>query len=168
VGKTSIILKIVNSIRGAGYEVGGMVSREVKERGIRAGFELEDLKTGRKGWLAHKEICSGPRLGKYFVNIRDLESIGVEAIENALRSPEINLIVIDEIGPMELFSNNFIRAVRESIRSNKPLLASIHKKSRHNLLDEIRKMNETSIITITFENRDHIHNDISSKIINLI
>ena len=167
-GKTSIILKIVNSIIGAGYEVGGMVSREAKERGIRAGFELEDLRTGRKGWLAHKEICRGPRIGKYFVNMKDLDNIGVGAIQNSLMNPKIKLIVIDEIGPMELFSNNFVNAVRKAINSDKPLLGSIHRKSRHSLLDEIRTMDKTSIITINFENRDHIHNDISSKIINLI
>ena len=82
-GKTSIILKVVNAIRSAGYEVGGMVSREVKKKGMRIGFELEDLKTGRKGWLAHKEICQGPRIGKYFVNMEDLDNIGVRAIQNS-------------------------------------------------------------------------------------
>jgi nucleoside-triphosphatase len=168
VGKTSIIFKIVNSIKGAGYGVGGMVSREVNERGIRVGFELEDLKTGRKGWLAHKEICQGPRLGKYFVNMRDLNTIGVGAIQNSLMSTEINLMVIDEIGPMELFSDNFVNAVRKAINSDKLLLGSIHRKSRHSLLDEIRALNKANIITINFENRDYIHNDISSKIINLL
>lgn len=166
-GKTSIILKVVNSVRRAGYEVGGMVSREVKEKGIRIGFELEDLKTGIKGWLAHKEICQGPRIGKYFVNMEDLDNIGVGAIQNSLMNPKINLIVIDEIGPMELFSNNFVNAVRNVINGDKPLLCSIHGKSRHSLLDEIRTLDKTSIITINFENRDHMHNDISSKIINL-
>ncbi len=167
-GKTSIIFKIVNSIRCAGYDVGGMVSREVKEKGIRVGFELEDLKTGRKGWLAHKEICQGPRLGKYFVNMGDLDTVGVGAIQNSLMSTEINLIVIDEIGPMELLSKNFVNNVKKVIDSDKLLLGSIHRKSRHPLLDEIRTMSRTSIITINFENRDYIHNDISSKIINLL
>jgi len=151
VGKTTVLLRAVDLLRADGLRVGGMVSREVRERGVRIGFEILDLSSGRRGWLAHVNQPSGPRVGKYRVNMQDLEGVGVEAIRRAVR--EADAIAIDEIGPMELHSKAFIDAVREAIKSQKPLIATIHYKARHPLLDEVRKMKNKEIITVTQENR---------------
>ncbi len=167
-GKTSVTLKVAKSIKIAGYGIGGMVSREVKVGGTRIGFELEDLHSLKKGWLAHKDRIYGPRLGKYVVNVDDLDNIGVEAIRNASNNPKINLIVIDEIGPMELYSKNFVKAVLEAINCNKPLLGTIHFKLKHFLIEDIKSMNQAIIIPITIENRDRIGDDISLKIQKII
>ena len=54
VGKTTLLLKVVEALRAKGYSVGGMISREVRSCGTRIGFEILDLNTGKSGWLAHK------------------------------------------------------------------------------------------------------------------
>ena len=73
VGKTSVLLRIVESLKAKGYSVGGMVSREVRVGRDRVGFEILDLNTGRKGWLAHVAQKQGPQVGRYRVNLEDLE-----------------------------------------------------------------------------------------------
>ncbi len=162
VGKTSVVLNITRSIKKLGFKVGGMVSRDVRIQGVRVGFEVEDLRTGSKGWLAHKNLFKGPMIGKYFVNLNDLDNVGVGAIRNALVNPDIDLIVIDEIGPMELLSKNFVEAVLSVIKStkSKPLLGTIHHKAKHSIIEDIRSMNEANIMLITLENRDRIVEDL--------
>ncbi len=165
VGKTSIILNIMRLLKEKGHEVGGMISRDVRSNGVRVGFEVEDFRTGTKGWLAHKNLFKGPRIGKYFVNISDLDNVGVRAIMNAMVDPKIDLIVIDEIGPMELLSKNFVEAVLNAIESKKPLLGSIHQKAKHFLIENIKSMEDTIIILITLENRDQICEDLYRAIL---
>ncbi|NWF97298.1 MAG: DUF2478 domain-containing protein [Candidatus Thorarchaeota archaeon] len=98
VGKTTVLLRVVEALKAKGYSVGGMISREVRSGGTRVGFEILDLASGRRGWLAHVNQPSGPQVGKYRVNLEDLNSIGAEAIANAVASSDV--VAIDEIGPM--------------------------------------------------------------------
>ena len=99
VGKTAVLMKTVDALKAEGYTVGGMISREVRESGTRVGFESHDLNSGRRGWLAHVNQKSGPQVGKYHVNIQDLDNVGAEAILAAVEN--CNVIAIDEIGLME-------------------------------------------------------------------
>ncbi|MEM3047354.1 MAG: nucleoside-triphosphatase, partial [Candidatus Bathyarchaeia archaeon] len=122
VGKTTVLLKTVKALEQRGLKPGGMISREAREGGLRVGFELLDVQTGRTGWLSHVRNPSGPVVGKYRVNLADLDSVGVKAIEEAVTRREVCLVVIDEVGPMELFSSAFREAVRKALLSPKPLL----------------------------------------------
>ncbi len=101
-GKTTVLEKTVKALKERGIRVGGMISREVREGGVRVGFEISDVATGKRGWLAHVNQHAGPQLGRYQVNLRDLETVGAQAIANALENSDV--VAIDEIGPMELFS----------------------------------------------------------------
>ena len=154
VGKTTVLLRAVELLRAGGARVGGMVSREVRERGVRVGFEIIDLATGRRGWLAHVRQREGPRLGKYRVNLSDLNGIGVEAILRAVE--EADIVVIDEVGPMELFSERFVRAVESALESGKPVLGTIHWRARGPLLDRIRRDPSVKLITVNPSNRDEL------------
>ena len=83
VGKTTVLIKIVEALKAKGVSVGGMISREAREGNVRVGFEIIDLTNGKHGWLAHVNQKSGPQVGKYHVNIEDLENIGAKAIADA-------------------------------------------------------------------------------------
>ena len=133
VGKTTLLLKIMDILRAKGYRIGGMVSREVRSSGTRIGFEILDLASGKLGWLAHINQKTGPQVGKYRVNLEDLDKIGVEAVLKAVR--ECDVIAIDEIGPMELFSEKFRLAVEEAAESGKLLVGVVHWKARDKLVD---------------------------------
>jgi nucleoside-triphosphatase len=72
VGKTTVLIKTVSALKTEGYSVGGMISREDREGETRVGFEILDLNSSRRGWLAHVSQKSGPQVGKYRVNIEEL------------------------------------------------------------------------------------------------
>jgi len=157
------LLRAVEKLRAKGYKLGGMTSQEILERGIRVGFEIRDYASGRKGWLAHTRQPVGPRIGKYRVNLDSLNSIGATSILNALKDADI--VLIDEIGPMELFSQAFKEAGQKAINSSKPVLGTIHYHAQHHLVKQIKSRNDADIIEVTQENRDQLPTLIVDKII---
>jgi nucleoside-triphosphatase len=163
VGRTTVLTKVVNILKEEGYSVGGMISREVRESGVRVGFEILDLSSEKRGWLAHVNQKTGPQVGKYRVNLEDLENIGTQAINYAVEN--CNVVAIDEVGPMELFSEKFKDATRKALGSTQLVIAVVHWKAQDKLINDAKKMNETEIYTVTSENRDELRKTIAEKVI---
>jgi nucleoside-triphosphatase len=161
VGKTTVLMKVVKALKERGICVGGMISREVREGGTRVGFEILDLSSGRHGWLAHVNQKNGPQVGKYRVNIEDLNAVGAQAIIEAVEKCEV--IAIDEIGPMELFSKRFKDAVRKALESHKLVLAVVHWKAQDTLINEAKKREDAEITSVTLENREGLHEQITGN-----
>lgn len=166
IGKTSVLVRVLDVLKTRGYKVGGMVSREIREGRVRVGFEIVDLQTGRKGWLSHVNQPTGPQVSKYRVNLNHLQVIGASSILNAVANADV--VAIDEIGPMELFSPDFKEAVAQAIRSGKPVLGTIHYKARDPLITNIKARDDVEILEITYENRRDLHNFIIDKIIQCV
>lgn len=166
VGKTTVLLMIVDGLKARGYSVGGMISLEVRSYGERVGFEILNLASGRRGWLAHVDQKSGPQVGRYRVNLEDLDSIGVAAIDEAVESADV--VAIDEVGPMELFSQRFKEAVRRAVESQKLLVGVVHWKARDMLIDEIEKREDAEVIEVTVDNRDKLHKALVEKATGLL
>ena len=144
--------------------MGGMISGEIRESGRRVGFQLEDIATHKIGILAHvKERAAGsPAVGSYGVNLSDLRDIGSAAIRRAITSSE--LIVVDEIGPMELKSEEFVLAVKAALESTKHFLGTLHKRSSHPLVNSIRSNPDYRVIEITRMNRERIPAEIVGEL----
>ncbi|MEM3012095.1 MAG: nucleoside-triphosphatase, partial [Candidatus Hadarchaeales archaeon] len=119
-GKSTVIGRTVSLLRGEGVRVGGIFCPELREGGERVGFEIRDLLTGEVGVLARVGL-EGPGVGKYGVNLEALERIGGGGIRRALEEAEV--VVVDEIGPMEVLSKGFREAVLQALSSPLPLLA---------------------------------------------
>jgi nucleoside-triphosphatase len=149
-GKSTIIAKVADSLKRSGWAVGGVVSPEVNQGGVRVGFSIVDIMSGRRGCLATALTSEGPRFGRYHVNLRDIEDIGVKAIRDSLATSD--LTVIDEIGPMELKSPAFDRVVREAFDGEKSLLASVH----WTLAKLYAEYKSIKIVTVTPENRGYL------------
>ncbi len=156
VGKSTVCHNVLKNLT---CTCGGMVSADIRVKEERVGFEIKDIATGKPGILAHRQ-GTGPRVGSYHVNLEDLNSIGVTAIRNALSSSE--LIVIDEIAPMEFKSPEFIHVVEEALGSNKNMLVVLHQKSSHPIAERIRK--EFQVYTVTKENRESLAPEIADKL----
>lgn len=152
IGKSTMVAKVVQDSKRS---VGGVLARDRRYKDRHIGFELLDLSTGAVGILAD-ETGSGPQLGKYRVHPEDLDNIGAHAIESALKC---DLIVVDEVGPMELSSRRFVSAVENAISSDRPMLVVLHEWSNHRLAKKIRST--FKVITVTRENRDTIAQEIS-------
>ena len=166
IGKTTAILKSIVEAKDVGLRVGGMISQEIRERGVRVGFKIVNLKTGEEGILAHVNQKSGPSVGKYRVCLKDLENVGVKAILEACR--EADLVVIDEVGPMELYSEAFRKAVLEALNSGKMVLGTIHYRARDRLMDAIKSREDIELIEVKYENRNILPKMIVKKILERI
>jgi nucleoside-triphosphatase len=152
VGKTTVLMKVVNTLKENDHCVGGMISREAREGGTRVGFEILDLSSDSSGWLAHVNQKNGPQVGKYRVNMKDLDLVGAKAIADAVENCAI--IAIDEIGPMELFSEKFKEATRKALESSKPVIAVVHWKAKDKLISEAKSREDAETFTVTQENRN--------------
>jgi nucleoside-triphosphatase len=165
VGKTTVLTKTVDALKAKGVSVGGMVSREVREGGVRVGFEILDLTSGKHGWLAHVN-GSGPQVGRYHVNLNDLDNIGTAAIMQALE--KCNAIAIDEIGPMELYSQKFKQAVAQALESKKLVLAVVHGKAKDPLVTQVKRRVDAEIFNVTFSNRENLAEQLIRKALDTI
>jgi nucleoside-triphosphatase len=150
VGKSTAVSKVIMKLKSAGVIVGGCTTSETRSGGVRTGFEIRDLTTGRYGQLASTSSRIGPRVGRYRVNLADLARVGAAGLESASLSSE--MVVIDEVGPMELVSPEFRRAVHRCIESGRPMLVVIHERLDDDLLNELRRR-AVALHTITIENR---------------
>ncbi|MCP8318341.1 MAG: NTPase [Candidatus Methylarchaceae archaeon HK01B] len=166
VGKTTVLMKAVYIIRTHGYAIGGMLSREVRIKGERTGFELVDVASGRKGVLASIKLKTGPKLGRYRVNLIDLAEIGVKGLLNAIDFCDV--IVCDEIGPMELFSPDFRRAVKVVVESGKPILGIVHKRLNDPLIQELKSRSFVEVIEVTEENRVKLPKILAERILSKV
>ncbi len=163
IGKTTAVLRAAGILKSLGYSVGGMVSREERVRGVRTGFIIEDLMTGARGYLAKAGPGPGPRVGKYHVILEDLESVGVAAIERAIE--EADVVVIDEIGAMELYSEAFKRAVARALDSKRPVLATIHIRARtYPFTRSILSRADVQLYTVTLTNREGLPRVLASEV----
>jgi nucleoside-triphosphatase len=166
IGKTTVLIKAVDALKAEGISVGGMVSRETREGNTRVGFEIIDLAKGKKGWLAHVNQKTGPQVGKYHVNTIDLENIGVQAIVDA--TEKSYAIAIDEIGPMELFSQEFKQAVKKALESGKPMLVVVHAKARDPLITYAMQRDNSELFTIKLVNRESLSQQLCEKVLSVL
>jgi nucleoside-triphosphatase len=164
VGKTTVLAKTADALKAKGVIVGGMISREVRESNMRVGFEILDLANGKHGWLAHVNGL-GPQVGKYHVNIDDLDNIGTNAITQALEKS--GAIAIDEIGPMELYSQKFKQTVIQVLESKKLVLIVVHGKAKDPLVTQVKRRVDAEIFNVTFSNREKLPELLVRKALNM-
>jgi len=151
-GKSTLIEKVVNRIE---RPVTGFFTREIKEQGRRVGFSINTL-DGREGILAHQNLKSQFRVGKYGVNLKDIDSIAVPAM---IPERKEKIVVIDEIGKMECFSVLFKRTLVRVLSLPNWIIGSIAQKGDL-FIQRIKERDDVKVIRITAQNQgilvDHI------------
>jgi nucleoside-triphosphatase len=148
-GKTSLIKQAIAGVKG---RVCGFYTEEIRSQGIREGFRLVTL-DGQTATLAHVNFKSPYRVSKYGVDIDSLDKVGVSALTQAAQ--ECDLVVVDEIGKMELFSPKFREAVQNIISSGKRLLGTIML-SPNPYADAIKRQPQVNLITVTRANHQEV------------
>ena len=163
-GKSAVLDKVVSMIieerkadsrarrRGvAANIIGGMRTEAIIENGERVGYACVDILSGDRGVMAHREIDSRNRILGFGIDPSELDKVAVPAIQNAIGNCEI--LVIDEVGKFSVESEGFVAAVREALEYDMPTLLTLHKKSRHPLLQDIRRRDDGRILEVTPVNR---------------
>jgi len=164
-GKSAVMQKVVSMLsderveemRARGDDVeaakllGGMRCEPLVEDGERVGFKCINYQTGEEAVMAHKKIDSRTRVLGYGIDPEALDRVAVPAIREAMEEYEV--IVIDEIGKFSVESEAFVEIVRKAMEVDKPTLVTLHKKSRHPLLQDIRRRDDARILEVTPVNR---------------
>lgn len=154
-GKTSLVRQTVAELKG---KAGGFYTEEIRVQGTRLGFKLITL-DGQEAVLAHVDFQSRYRVGKYGVDVDALERVGVPALAEAIKQRDV--IVIDEIGKMELFSNRFREVVLEAIQSGKPVLGTIML-NPHPWADEVKRQPQVRLVEVARTDYYQVLADIKS------
>ncbi len=161
VGKTTLVKRVAEYLF-ENYKVDGFITLEVREGGSRVGFKIMSIakalgKEGPEDWLAHVSMFrDGPRIGKYHVNLSAIEDVAIKILESAIQNAE--LIVIDEIGPMELLHRKFLPTVERVLNSDKVVLATVHIRFRED--ERLRKLvqrPDALLVELTVQNRNNMY-----------
>ncbi len=152
-GKTSLIKQAVGSFR---LKAGGFYTEEIRGQGTRLGFRLVTL-DGREAVLAHIDFDKRFHVGKYGVDVSIMEKVGVSALKQA--AAECDLIIIDEIGKMEILSPAFRETASSIIDSGKRVLGTIMFHTNP-WADAIKRRSDVTLATVTRENREHVYADL--------
>jgi nucleoside-triphosphatase len=147
VWKTTLIERVLAELD---VEAGGFFTRELREDGVRVGFEIADLR-GTSGTLAHVGLESEFRVARYGVSRDDLERVGIPALRDARTTAR--LIVMDELGRMELCSPDFQSEVERALDSPTPVLGTLQDR-RSPFLDRVRARPDVEVLRLTLLNRD--------------
>lgn len=153
VGKTTLLKEVIGKVS---LSAGGFYTEEIREKGERKGFKIITLE-GEEGVLALKGLKSRYTVGSYGVNLENLESVGVKAILKAIDDKE--LVLIDEIGKMELFSHLFKEAVTKALDSPRKVLATI-KKTQDTFTRKIRNRSDTVVLELKPTNREEVKKEV--------
>jgi nucleoside-triphosphatase len=157
-GKTTLIKEAVAGLEG---KAGGFYTEEIRVGGVRRGFRLVTL-DGATAVLAHVATKGPHRVGKYGVDIECLDKVGVAALEKAVESGE--LVVVDEIGKMELFSERFRAVVERIVASGQKVLGTIMFPP-HPWADVIKQKPLVKLIEVTRANHPQVMGELQNWLI---
>jgi nucleoside-triphosphatase len=146
-----------------GIKVGGISTPEFRlPSGKRGGFLIQNVATGKKRIMASIGFSSPIYVGRYGVNLEAIQDVGVTAISSAVA--EADLVIIDEIGKMELAVPEFLSSVTKALNSEKPVIGTIGLRINMPYVTSIKNRSDVSLIILTLENRRQIYEDIKNLI----
>lgn len=166
-GKSTVIARTVLILTDRGVKVGGVICPEIRgTSGQRIGFKMKDILSGEEKLLAHVGHKTGPSVGKYGVIVENVDYMSEISILRNLEN--VDVVAVDEIAPMEIFSEKFRKAIKTVLDSPKPLLAAVHMGSTTGFIGEIKKRPDVKTWVVTPESRDRLPAEIASEILKVL
>ncbi|MBW2439630.1 MAG: AAA family ATPase [Deltaproteobacteria bacterium] len=148
-GKTTLFKRLLKEL--GHFEPVGFYTQEIRAGGVRRGFTLNGL-DGSTGRLAHVDFLSAFRVGRYGVDVAGFENF-IDRI--SLSDPGKKLVMIDEIGKMECFSERFITLMSQLLDADCLVVATIARKGA-GLIANIKKRSDIRLFEATRNNQDQI------------
>ncbi|MGV9173718.1 MAG: nucleoside-triphosphatase [Promethearchaeia archaeon] len=166
-GKSTLIEQLIEGMNQKHYDGVGFLTPEVRKNNKRIGFDIKDIKTEKKIPLARRRgKTSNHRLGSYYIYVeRFNEYLRTKFIPYLKkRENEDNLVVIiDEIGKMELFSSLFQDFITNIFHSNYSIIGTIGKTLKHPVKDELLAQSEVKLYNLERENFNKIFEAIKTQ-----
>lgn len=152
VGKTVVIRRLVQLLQEGGAVVGGFVTDDMRERDRRVGFMVRDV-AGPEAVLAHQDFQTGVRVGRFGVDVAAFERVALPALRRAQERGGV--VIVDELGRMELASAPFVAAVDAVLAGCLPVVATVQV-SEHPVTDALKRRADIKRITVSEANRDQL------------
>jgi nucleoside-triphosphatase len=146
-GKTTVIKKVIALLP---YPATGFYTEEQRVAGKRVGFIMKTVE-GKSGFLAHQDIRSHFHIRRYGVSIENIETIAVPSIAPC----NGHIIILDEIGKMECFSELFKEAAITALNSPNIVVGTITF-GGDDFIMQIKTRGDVEIHEVTPENRDSL------------
>jgi nucleoside-triphosphatase len=156
-GKTTVAARLAELLEGRGVPATGFFTREIRERGRRVGFEIERL-DGERATLAHVRLPGPPRVGKYGVDIEAFERVALPAL-----SGRREVVLVDELGKMELASERFRDLIAALFERRVSLVATVHA-HRHPFTDRLKRRADVDLVRVTKSNRDRLPAELARRL----
>jgi nucleoside-triphosphatase len=160
IGKSTLTRRLVALLQQAGVPVGGFTTGELRTGGRREGFVVEAI-SGAQEVLAHVELPGPPRVGRYGVNLAALERVALPA----LRAPRPGgVVVVDELGKMELASAAFREAVADLLGRDVAVVATVQL-AHHRFTDALKRRPGIGVIRVTEATRDTLPEQLVDRLV---
>jgi nucleoside-triphosphatase len=143
-------------LRERGVTLRGFFTEELRESGRRLGFAVETF-AGERATLAHVDFSGPPRVGRYGVDLEAFERLALPALSGV---EEQELVLIDELGKMELASDAFRSVVSELFGGRVPLVATVQA-ARHPFTDALKR--DAEVVRVTPRNRDELPSKVAGR-----
>lgn len=143
-------------LRERGISLRGFVTEELREGRRRVGFAVETF-DGERATLAHVTFSGPPRVGRYGVDLEAFERVALPALAG-VKDEEV--VVIDELGKMELASGAFRSVVADVFGGRASVVATVHV-ARHPFTDALKRDGE--VVRVTPGNRDDLPTRIAER-----
>jgi nucleoside-triphosphatase len=160
IGKTTVARRLLNLLQEAGVPVGGFTTAELRTGGRREGFVVEAA-SGAQEVLAHVDLPGPPRVGRYGVDLAAFDRVALPA----LRIPRTGgVVVVDELGKMELASAPFRDAVLQLLDRDVAVVATVHQ-ARHQFTDALRRRPDIRVVRVTEATRDALPDQLIDRLV---
>ena len=159
VGKTTVVERLVELAREREAAVRGVFSPEIREDDERVGFEIADVATGRSEVMAHVEY-DDPSVGKYGVDVSAVDEIAHEDIA----AEDADLVVVDEVAPMQTHSDIFVERVRAALDSETPVIAVVQEARETGFVGSVKQRDDATVVRVTKENRDEVPDQLAELV----
>ena len=158
-GKSTVARRLVGRLQDRNLHVAGFVTDELRERGRRVGFAVESF-DGETAILAHTALPGPPRVGRYGVDLEAFEQVALPALQAARHA---DVVVLDELGKMELASERFCDAVSALFDSPSPVVATIHV-FHHPFTDALKGREDVERFRVTKKTRDGLPGELAARL----
>lgn len=146
VGKSTLVQQVISNHRPHV----GLLTREIKEKGgNRAGFEVISHNHYREVF-AHIDFTKNIQVSRYGVNVSALDAI----IRRVLSFRSVDLLYLDEVGQMQLYSSQFRELVKHYLDSQNTCVLTLSAVFLDPLIYEIRKRPDVILVEMTEKNQD--------------
>lgn len=157
-GKTTVARRLVDLLQQSGVDVEGFTTEEIREGGRRVGFTVEAI-DGERAVLAHVDLPGPPRVGKYGVDLDAFERVALPALSRAAA-----VVIVDELGKMELASDSFRKAAEQLLdEDDANVVATVHA-FRHPFTDAIKARRDIETIQLSARNRDDLPDRLAAQL----